>query len=56
MSKVTNGIRLIFYAPVAGVKGDLLVVTQDEWDTQGSTEYVTAAEKPNLRELAARFS
>lgn len=56
MSKVNNGILLIFYSPVAGERGDRQVITQEEWDVHGSTEYVTMAERPNLRELAAHFS
>ena len=56
MSRVDAGILLIFYNPVAGAKGDRRIVTQEEWNQHGSTEFVTTAAMPNLRELAARFS
>ena len=56
MANVKQGILLIFYSPIAGARGDRKIITQEEWDSHGSIEYVTTAGKPNLRELAARFS
>ena len=49
MRKVPQGILLIFLAPVAGQRGDQLIISQADWEQDGSEVYSPNLSLPELR-------
>ena len=51
--RVGDGLRLTFYSPVSGERGEHLFVSQSEWLQFSRTLFVTRDQMPDVRRLAA---